>query len=101
MLTLRVCLLWFLVALHIVGGAALFTRVFKRESPWFGFVVPALAIAIAMNFLEHYVGFSSIRCLLPITCVGSIWILNRARAANPRMPSIDAPGSPNAFIPTI
>lgn len=72
---LHLCLLWALVLIHIVGGAALFTRIFKRESPWFGFVVPALTIALVMNFVEHGVGFASFRWALPVTFLSSLGVI--------------------------
>ena len=75
MLQIHLVLLWALVAVHIVGGAALFARIFKRESPWFGLIVPSLAIAMVMNFVEHGVGFSSFRWALPVTFLGSLWII--------------------------
>jgi len=72
MLLLRVCLFWFLISLHVVGGAALFRRLFPRESPWFGFIVPALALVLLLNFVEHCVAFTSLLWLLPFTAIGSI-----------------------------
>ena len=44
MLLLRAVLLWSLVSLHVVGGAAVFRRFFPRESPWWGFFLPSLAL---------------------------------------------------------
>jgi uncharacterized membrane protein len=72
---IRFCLLWSLVSLHVVGGAVLFRRLFPRESPWFGFVVPALALVLVMNFLEHEVAIPSLRILLPFTTLGSLWLI--------------------------
>jgi hypothetical protein len=80
MLILRLCLVWALVAVHIVGGAALFTRLFKRESSWFGFILPCLGVAMVMNFIEHGVGLSSLRWALPVTFVGSLWAILSPRA---------------------
>jgi hypothetical protein len=64
-----------LVSLHVVGGAVLFRRLFPRESPWFGFVVPALALVMFMNFIEHEVAIPTLRWLLPFTTLGSIWLM--------------------------
>ena len=75
MLLLRFCLLWGLVAVHILGGAILFRRLCPRESPWFGFIVPAMAVVLGFNLLEHAVGFPSLRGLLPFTFLGSLWLI--------------------------
>ena len=75
MLLLRFCLLWGLVAVHVLGGAILFRRLCPRESPWFGFIVPAMAIVLGLNLLEHAVGFPSLRGLLPFTFLGSLWLI--------------------------
>ena len=72
---IRFCLLWSLVSLHVVGGAVLFRRLFPRESPWFGFVVPALALVLFMNFVEHEVAIPSLRMLLPFTTLGCPWLI--------------------------
>jgi hypothetical protein len=71
----RFCLLWSLVSLHVVGGAVLFRRLFPRESPWFGFVVPALTLVLVMNFIEHQVAIPSLRWLLPLTTLGCLWLI--------------------------
>jgi hypothetical protein len=71
----RFCLLWFLVSAHVVGGAVLFRRLFPRESPWFGFVVPALAFVLVMNFTEHIVAIPTLRPLMPFTTLGSLWLM--------------------------
>jgi len=41
MLLLRALLLWSLVSLHVVGGAAVFRRLFPSESPWYGLLCRA------------------------------------------------------------
>jgi hypothetical protein len=72
---IHIGLLWCLVCVHVVGGACLFHRLFRRESSWFGFVLPALALALVMNFIEHGVGFSTLRWPLPVTFLGSLWMI--------------------------
>jgi hypothetical protein len=74
---IHLALLWSLVVVHIVGGACLFRRVFRLESPWFGFVLPALTLVLVMNFIEHGVGFSTLRWALPVTFLGSLWTIVR------------------------
>jgi len=72
---IRFCLLWSLVSLHVVGGAVLFRRLFPRESPWLGFVVPALTLVLVMNFIEHQAAIPSLRWLLPFTTLGALWLI--------------------------
>lgn len=64
-----------MVSLHVVGGAVLFRRLFPRESPWLGFVVPALTLVLFMNFTEHEVAVPSLQWLLPFTTVGFLWLM--------------------------
>jgi hypothetical protein len=75
MIYLRAALLFCLVALHLIGGAALFRRIFPRESPWLGFIIPALAIALICNFIEHGIALTGLRWLLALTSIGSVWLL--------------------------
>ncbi len=77
MLLLRALLLWALVSVHIAGGAVLFRRIFPRDSTWFGFIVPALAFCLGLNFLEHFVAVPSLLGLLPFTTLGSLLLLAR------------------------
>jgi hypothetical protein len=77
MALLRDLLLWFLIAGHVVGGAVAFRRFFPRESPWFGFVVPPLALVMLLNFVEHCVALPSLLWLLPVTTLGLIWLIAR------------------------
>jgi hypothetical protein len=86
---IRFCLLFGLVSLHVVGGAALFRRLFPRESPWFGFVVPALTLVLVMNFIEHEVAIPSLRALLPFTTLGCLWLIisPRTRWRGLRLPT--------------
>jgi len=72
---IRFCLLWSVVSLHMVGGAVLFRRLFPRESPWFGFFVPELLLVLLMNFIEHQVAIPTLKFLLPVTTVGSLWLM--------------------------
>jgi hypothetical protein len=53
----------------------LFRRLFPRESPWLGFVVPPLALVVVMNFIEHGVAIPSLRWLLPFTACGCVWLI--------------------------
>lgn len=66
---------WALVSLHIVGGARLFQRVFPRESPWFGFVVPALVFILTFNFIEHLVALPVLVWMLPFTTVACLFLV--------------------------
>jgi len=75
MIVLRAIMLWSLVSIHIVGGACLFRRLFPRESPWLGFIVPSLAFVVACNFFEHGLVMTALRWLLPVTFVGSVWMV--------------------------
>ena len=75
MLYLRDLLLYGLVALHLVGGAALFRRLCPRESPWLAFIIPALAIAMVCNCIEHGIALTGLRWLLPVTTIGSVGLL--------------------------
>jgi hypothetical protein len=67
--------LWGLVSIHVVGGAVLFRRLFPRESPWFGFIVPGLAMVLLLNFVEHGVAIPSLRWLMPVTSIGFLWLI--------------------------
>jgi hypothetical protein len=75
LLLLRVVFLWSIISVHVVGGAALFRRLFPKESPWFGFLVPCLALVLLMNFIEHVVAVPTLLWLMPFTVVGSIWAI--------------------------
>jgi hypothetical protein len=77
MLLLRALLLWSLVSLHVVAGAVLFRRLFGRESPWYGFLVPALTLCIGMNFIENFIAIPSLLALLPFTTIGSLLLVIR------------------------
>jgi Uncharacterized membrane protein (DUF2298) len=75
MLLIRAILLWSIISLHVVGGAAVFRLLFPKESAWLGFVVPSLALVVVMNFIEHLVAVPTLLWLLPFTTLGSIWCL--------------------------
>ena len=77
MLLLRALLLWAIISLHVVGGACLFRRLFPRESPWFGLIVPSLALVAVMNFIEHLVAVPTLLGLLPFSsvgCLAALWV---------------------------
>ncbi len=75
MLLIRALLLWSIISLHVVGGAVVFRRLFPRESPWFGFIVPGLTLVLVMNFIEHLVAIPSLLWLLPFSTLGFLWAL--------------------------
>ena len=77
MALLRDLLLWLLVSGHVVGAAVVFRKYFPRESPWFGFIVPSLALVMLLNFIEHFVALPSLLWLLPITSLGLIYLISR------------------------
>ena len=72
MIWIRAALLFTLVAVHFIGGAALFRRLFPRESPWLGFLIPAFAIAMVCNFTEHGFPLTGLHWLLALTTIGSV-----------------------------
>ena len=78
MLLLRVALLAGLICLHVVGGAVVFRRLFPRESPWWGFFMPILALVALLDFIEHGVALPQLFWLLPFSTVGLVWTLASA-----------------------
>ena len=74
MAIVRDFLLWLIMSLHVVGGAVLFRRYFPRESPWFGFLLPALALPLLLNFIEHFVALPSLLWLLPFTFLALLFV---------------------------
>jgi hypothetical protein len=74
MIILRALLLWSLVSIHVIGGACLFRRFLPKESPWFGFILPSLALPVALNFIEHGVALTALYWLLPFSLIGSVWM---------------------------
>jgi hypothetical protein len=74
MLILQALLLWSIVSALMIGGAMLFHRLFADESPWFGFVVPPLALVLLLNFTEHLIALPSLLLLLPILLGVTVWM---------------------------
>ena len=72
MFVLKIIMLWGLVAVHIVGAAFLFRRVFPRESVWLAFVVPELLVVLVCNFIEHQFALTHLALLLPLTTAASV-----------------------------
>jgi hypothetical protein len=75
MLLLRAVFLEFLLGVHVIGAAVLFRRLFPRESPWFGFVVPILVFLAILNFVEHFIALPNLGWLLPMTLGGLTWVI--------------------------
>ena len=81
MLFLRAALLEFLVLFHVIGGAALFRRLFPRESAWLAFIVPTLLVMTVLNFTEHFFPITTLGWWLPFTMVGLGWAIVQVRNA--------------------
>jgi hypothetical protein len=77
MLLLRAALLELLVCYHVIGAAVLFRRLFPRESPWLGFIVPTLMVMFVFNFVEHFIALPELGWLLPFTAIGLGWAMLR------------------------
>ncbi len=75
MLLLRALFLEFLLCFHVIGAAVLFRRLFPKESPWFGFVVPILVFLSILNFVEHFIALPNLGWLLPLTLGGLTWTI--------------------------
>jgi hypothetical protein len=75
MLLIRVVLLAALVSLHVIGGAVVFRKWFPRESPWWGFFAPTLALVALLNFIEHGLALPNLLGLLPLSTGGLMWAL--------------------------
>lgn len=73
MLLLYDVVLGLVVAFHVVGGATLFRRAFPVESPWLGFILPSLAVVLALNFIEHFVALPVLWPLLTLTVPLCAW----------------------------
>ena len=87
MFILQAFILWVIVSTLIIGGAMIFHRLYPEESPWFGFIVPPLAVVIFFNFIEHLVALPSLLFLLPVALVGlvtGLWLRRRATRTDPR-----------------
>ena len=72
---LQLLILWVIVSTVMVGGAILFHRFFPDESPWFGFVIPALALVLLCNFIEHFLALPGFLILLPVVLGGTLWMI--------------------------
>jgi hypothetical protein len=83
MLILQALLLWLIVSLLILGGAMIFHRLFPAESPWFGFLVPPLALVILLNFIEHFFALPVLLYLLPLLLGGIVWQMVSQRGFRP------------------
>ena len=66
MLILKALLLGSIVAVHVVGAAFVFRRIFPRDSRWLAFVLPELLFVLLCNFGEHLVPLTYLRGLLPL-----------------------------------
>jgi len=75
MLIIQAFFLWLMVSVLVIGGAIGFRRLFPQESPWFGFLIPPLALVILCNFIEHFIALPSLLLLTPVLVGGTIWAL--------------------------
>ena len=64
-----------MVSACILGGAVAFRSLFPQESPWFGFLVPSLAVVILLNFIEHMIALPSLLLLAPVLLGFTMWSL--------------------------
>ena len=71
--------LWAFISALAVGCALVFRRFFPEESPWFGFLVPPLALVLALNFVEHFVALPDLLPLLPLLIFLIGWLARDAR----------------------
>ena len=76
---IRDFLIWAIISFHVVGAAILFRRYFPRESPWFGFLLPAIALPLLLNFIEHFIALPSLLWLLPVTLFGLLYLILRGQ----------------------
>jgi len=74
MLILQALFLWLIVSALMIGGAMIFLRLFPEESPWFGFIVPPLAVVLFLNFVEHLVALPVLLYLLPLFLGATVWM---------------------------
>jgi hypothetical protein len=75
MLLLRVVFLELLVCFHVIGAAVLFRRLFPRENPWLGFLLPTLILLSGLNFIEHFIAVPNLGWVLPVTLAGLLWAM--------------------------
>ena len=52
----------------------LFHWLFPEESPWFGFLVPPVAVVLFFNFVEHLFALPSLLLLLPLLLGATVWM---------------------------
>ena len=74
MLILQALFLWLIVSTLMIGGAMIFHRLFPEESPWFGLIVPPLALVVLLNFIEHLVALPTLLILLPLFLGATVWM---------------------------
>jgi hypothetical protein len=79
MLILQAFILWLMVSLSVIGGAVAFRRLFPQESPWFGFLIPPIALVIAINFIEHFLALPTLLFFAPALLGFTIWSLSSPR----------------------
>lgn len=72
-------MLWALVSVNIVGAAFLFRRLFPKESPWLGFIVPEIIFVLGANFIEHRIALTWLWALFLITTISGIWAIADSR----------------------
>jgi hypothetical protein len=75
MLILQALILWLIVSTLMIGGAMIFHRFFPAESPWFGLIVPPLALVVLLNFIEHFVALPVLLVLLPLFLGATVWMM--------------------------
>lgn len=81
MLLIRVAILAGLAGLHVIGGAVLFRKLFPRESAWWGFFAPIVALLALLDFIEHGLALAHLFWLLPLSTTGLLWVVvNGGRA---------------------
>ena len=59
----------------MIGGAFAFRCFFPRESPWFGFIIPPLALVVLLNFIEHFVALPNLLVLSPVLVGLIVWLI--------------------------
>ncbi len=75
MLLLHAFFLWLMASTLIIGGAVVFHRRYPEESPWFGFILPPLALVILLNFIEHGIALPVLFIFLPVLLAGTVWLI--------------------------
>jgi hypothetical protein len=75
MLILQAFILWLIISTLMIGGAMIFHRFFPDESPWFGFIIPPLALVLFFNFIEHLIALPVLLYFLPLFLGATIWLM--------------------------